>query len=364
MTSIKNFLSKAFTIFSISASLSVILSACSDPAFTIKGDIEGVDNGSVLLEKADHAGLWIAIDSTSISKSGSFSLKANAPAAPEIYRLAYNGHYIYFPIDSIETVTIKTTSDAFDTDFTLAGTDNAVTMMNLEKDIIRFAPNMANADSLTNFKRYIYTTYLNDARGSIVSYYALTKTVGDSPLFGDVSDAPYFAAVATAFDLYKHDDPRTEMLRNTAGQLRRRHNSERGKKHVVSAGEINLIDIDLPDTEGKDVALSDVVGGKPTLLIFTMLLDPETPAANAKIRTLYDAGGCNVYEVCFDTDRLQWRDAAKALPWSVVYAGSDDAAARVAASYQLDTLPQYFIIDAAGTIRKRCPDLATALSSL
>lgn len=338
------------------------LSACSDPSFKVKGSVEGADGGSVVLEKADHAGVWIAIDSTRLSSSGAFSISSQAPAAPEIYRLSYNGGYIYFPVDSIETVTVNSKAAAFSTDFTLEGSDNAKALEHFEKDLIAFAPKMAIADSLKAFKRYLYTAYLQDARGSVVSYYALTKTIGGTPLFGDDADAKYFSAVATSFREYRPADPRTPLLERTATEMRRRHNSNAGRKTVMQAREIALPELDLTDEDGARRPLSQCVGGKPTLLVFSLLNDPDAPAINARIRSAVEKKGFAVYHVGLDADRLRWRDAVKSLPWTTVYGG--DNAGDIAVRYQVDRLPSFFIIDSSGRLTDRADGLDDALRKI
>lgn len=340
------------------------LTACTDPSFKIKGEIEGADGGSVILEKADHAGYWIPIDSARLSGSGSFSISSPAPDAPQIYRLDYNGEYVYFPVDSIETITLKAPAERFATDFSLEGSDNATALAKFEKELIAFTPYFSNPDSLNNFKRRVYTAYLQDAKGSVVSYYALTKTIGNRALFGDEGDDRYFAAVATSFRQYRPNDPRTVLLEETATRLRRDRNARAGRKTVVEANEINIIEIALTDEDGRPTPLSKAVGGKPTLLMFCQLTDPATPALNAALRSKTQNGAFKVYQVGLDGSRLDWRNSAKNLPWTTVYGGSPEDVATLAQSYQLAQLPAFFIIDAAGNLTDRAYNLDDALRKL
>lgn len=340
------------------------LSSCGSPSFKIEGDIEGADGGSVVLQKSDWSGYWIDMDSTKVSGSGHFSMKSPAPDAPQIYRLVYGGRYVYFPVDSIEKISLTAKASDFDTQFTLSGSEHAEQLERLEKAIIAYAPYAAVADSAEAFKRRVYSNFLQDARGSVVSYYALTKTVGDKPLFGDASDYKYFAAVATGYKQYRPDDPRTAMLEKAANDLRRKHNAGKGKKTVLNAEQINLIEIDLPDADGTRVSLSGIAGGRPLLLMFAALTDDVTPAINAKLRTGFDAGRYGVYQVGMDDDQLAWRTSAKNLPWITVYGGRPADARDLAMKYQISELPTYFIIDADGNLADRAATLDEALSKL
>lgn len=344
--------------------------SCSDPSFKVKGEISGLPSddasrGAVVLEMADHAGYWVPVDSAELGKSGKFSISAPAPAAPQIYRLAYKDQYIYFPVDSTETVTVDASASVFATGFTLEGSDNAEAMEKLEKKIIAFTPHMGEADAVRDFKRSLYTEYLQNAKGSVVSYYVLTKTVGGKPLFGDTSDYPYFAAVATAFRQFRPGDPRTLLLENTARQLHSRRLEESGRQTVVQAAETGVIDISLTDRDGNPAPLSqNIGGGKKTLLMFTVLGAPDSPAVNATLRSHYNAGEFNIYQVGLDRSRLDWRNAAQNLPWTTVYGGAEKDAAYLGSIYNITEVPTYFIIDASGALTDRAQSLDDAIRLL
>lgn len=335
--------------------LAITATGCSDPSFTVKGTIEGAEGKTLILEHADHAGIWVALDSTHLKKSGSFSFSHIAPADPEIYRLSLDGRYVYFPIDSIETITIDAPAADFATGYTVSGSEQAQQLARFEKQLIKAAPSLDIPDSARAFKRRVFTEYLQNARGSVVSYYILTKTINGQPLFRVPEDGRYIAAVATAFREYRPDDPRLGLLTESATQARRADNAASGRHHVVEASEISYIDISLPDTSGAEKALSSVAGkGTPTVLIFSNLSDPATPALNAELRKLR---GVNIYNVSFDADQLAWHNAAANLPWTCVYA-SDSQAPGVISSYQVNALPTIYVIDAAGNLRARCTDMA------
>ncbi len=345
------------------AILAASLTSCSDPSFTVEGSVADADGRTVILEKADHAGQWMAIDSASLNAKGNFSFSPVAPAAPEIYRLRMAGteSYIYFPVDSTENITIETSAPRFATDFSVAGSDQATAMARFEKELLKSAPSLSDPDSARNFKRRIFTAYLQDAKGSVLSYYILTKTLDGQPLFKVPDDAPYFAAVATAFREYRPDDPRLPLLTSTATSARREGNAAAGRKKIIEASEISYIDVNLPAADGKERRLSDIAGkGQPTLLVFSDLSDPGTPALNAELRKLQ---GVRIYNVGFDDDQLAWRNAAANLPWTCVFASDSDTPALIS-SYQLASLPAIFLIDAFGNLKARCNSMAEVRRNL
>ena len=85
----------------------LIFSSCKKEAqFKIEGMVEGGADKTIALEKADFHGYWYPVDSVKVNADGKFSVKAEAPSSPEIYRLVLGGRYIYLPVDSIETLTV------------------------------------------------------------------------------------------------------------------------------------------------------------------------------------------------------------------------------------------------------------------
>ena len=334
--------------------IAAILTGCGEAEFKIKGEIDGADNQALLLEKSDFHGRWVIVDSTRTSSDGSFSISRPAPAAPEIFRLALDDRYIYLPIDSVETVTVNSSLKDYGREYTLSGTPKAEAMARFEKDVMALPDNIS-ADSLNSFKRKVYTEYMGNAQGSIVSYYILTKLIGNKPLFDPNSDTDYryFAAVATGFHELRPNDPRTRLLEQTSMDAIRRRNTAKGNRVEIQATEISVIDIDLPDEEGKNRKLSDYTGkGKPVVVMFTALTHPDAPAANAELSKIYNSRPMEVYQVSLDPDQYAWRDAARNLPWITVYdnAGQySDAAVK----YNVSTMPVYFLYDSAGELRAR-----------
>lgn len=332
--------------------------ACQDPSFSIKGNIEGADGKTLLLEKADNAGLWVALDSARLDGKGKFSFSGHAPAAPEIYRLALDGSYIYFPVDSIDHLTLTAPAARFATDFMLEGSENAVNMAAFEKQLLKAIPNLNIPDSAKAFKREVFSRYLQNARGSVVSYYILTKTVDGRPLFDTAEDAAYFGAVATSFHEFRPQDPRCQLLERTAKEGLRKRAQASGKHRVMEATEVSYFPISLPNEEGHETALSELVGkGLPVVLTFEDLSDPETAKLNSELKAIVTEGRAKVYCVGLDADQLVWRNAARNLPFTTVYANVSQAR-EICLKYNVNTVPTLFLINSAGSLSARPADVA------
>lgn len=333
--------------------------SCSEPQFKINGKVDGGEDKTLILAKSDFNGRWVIVDSTRISSSGDFSISTSAPASPEIYRLSLGDRFIYFPIDSIETLTVTSPANAFGSDFTIAGSDQAEKMAEFEKMLQGVNP--ADSAALSAFKKEVYGKYLRDARGSIFSYYVLTKIIGDKPLYNPESpeDARFYAAVATSFEQFRPTDPHTALLKNVSLDAMRRKNSASGKKRVLEANEIELIDINLQDEKGNERMLSDVTGkGKKTVVIFGMMNERDSPAFNAELAKIYNrfGGAVEFYHISLDADRYAWRDAAANLPWITVYE-PEGASSKVLLNYNVTRLPAFYIYNERGSLTDRADNL-------
>lgn len=332
-----------------------ILGSCANDKFKIKGEIYGGEKKSVVLEKSDFQGRWIAVDSTKTNGNGGFSFSFPAPSSPDIYRLSMNNQFIYIPVESVETITVVTSYDNFGHDFNLQGSTNAEKLAAFEKDLQ--ATNTDNTDSLYNFKRRVYSTYIKDAPGSIINFYILTKTINNKPLYdpADPTDRKYFGAVATGYKTVSPDDPHTAILEQTALEAVKKKNSEQGNYLQIAAEEISLIDMDLQDEKGQYVKLSDIAGkGKPVVVIFSLLNHEDSPELNIELAKIYNrkAGNVEFYNVSLDADQYSWREAAKNLPWITVYSPGQSTSPD-AVRYNVFQIPSFYIYNSKGELSSR-----------
>lgn len=327
---------------------------CGESKFRIQGKVDGADSGSIVIEKPGFQGEWVALDSTRIDTDGDFSIALTSPGAPEIYRLSLDGRYIYVPVDSVETITVATTLKGFGLDYTLEGSDGAKALAAFEKELMARGAGLP-ADSMDVFKRHVYTTYMQPNPGKIVTYYILTKTVGDKPLYnpGSGDDYKYFAAVATAYRQHSPSDPHTPLLEAAATDAMKMRNKALGRHTTIAAEELRIIDIALQDENGSEKKLSQVAGkGKKTVVAFSLLTAPESPAFNRELLKIYRNRGVEIYNVSLDPDRYAWRDAAANLPWTTVY-DPEGEYSTTARDYNVTELPAFFVYSPEGELVAR-----------
>ena len=119
------------------------------------------------------------------------------------------------------------------------------------------------------------------------------------------------------------NDPHGKMVRDAALNALKQRNTAQGKRKVISAPELKVLDIELPDEKEQNVKLSDLVGkGKPVVVVFAMMNMEESPAFNRELAQIYQrkGGAVQFYHISFDADQYAWREAARNLPWITVVA--------------------------------------------
>lgn len=344
-----------------------MLTSCSDARWSLSGNIADADGQELILENMSSLG-WTPVDTVKLDSKGNFKFSQPAPAAPDIYRLRLNGQTAYFPIDSIESVTLTASAKDFGKSYRLSGNDNARMMM--MADSIINASISAKGEALTitdpELKRELGKIILINP-GSVVAYYIVSKTVGNAPLFNPAEkiDHRLIGAVANAMNIERPDDPRTLYLKDKF--LRNRQNVPVTQvTDTIVANETALFEINSHNAQGKNVSLRDMASkGDVVILNFTSLTHPESIEYNLALNKVYDSfknRGLQIYQVSLDEDEVAWRSAAKNLPWTCVYNSPTytDALMR----YNVGVLPTTFIINRKGELVERVTDIADLPSRL
>ncbi len=350
---------KKAIIISLAASALMMISCESGKKWKIDGKIENAPSAMLVVQASDN-GRWYTLDTLTTDNNGGFDYSHQAPGYPDIYRLNLGDKSIYFPIDSVETVSITADANAFDTEYTVTGSVAAEMMMAVDKRIREVAAakgyDAAASDSL--LKRELGGMIIGNPAG-IVSYYIINKQINGHRIFNpdNRSDNKVIGAVANAFNQFRPADPRTRYLR--ALYLAHRPAGTRMPVDTVHATEIGFFDISLTDNTGATHTLSDVVErNKVVVLDFTAYQADWSPAYNLTLAEAYDkyaTKGFQIYQIGLDEDEFLWKQSARNLPWVTVYDPPTDGNGLLM-KYNVQSLPSAYII-ANGQLVKRVTDV-------
>lgn len=360
---------KTIIRLALAAAVAAAATACShqsNDGWGVEGTIEGLDGGKVALERFNN-GHWIVVDSIAPAADGSFSYIAEtASPYPEIMRLTLDGKSVYFPVDSVDRLTVEAKAADFASG-KVSGTMQAQRMQSvdslLQATIAQRGIAYALTDSLT--KRELFKIAHSDP--SVVTlYYLVNKSVGGTQLF-DLSkpfDLRLYTAVAQRFATELPDDPRTQYLAARAAEARKALNPTTVEIDVPATG---LFDLERYDARGQKQSLAKLAAnGGVTLLSFTAYDLESSPAYNIVLNELwekYHDQGLNIYQISFDGDEASWRQRALNLPWTAVWNSTTDGNDALI-KYNVGALPMTFIINRQGEIAERVTDPAQLSTSI
>lgn len=378
---------KTIKIWMIGAA-AVLLTSCGGHKFQVTGSITGAQDSLLYFENVGLNGIE-EIGHTTLDADGHFDFSADAPDAPEFYRLRISNQIINVAIDSTETVTITAQYPQMATQYEVSGSENNQKIKELAMKQIAFQAqaialeqngNMSPdevRDSLGRmlraYKEEVKSNYIFRAPYASYSYFALFQTLGPWLIFdpkSNADDVKVFAAVATSWDTFHPGALRGENLHNIAIEgmknvriiEARNQPREIEQSKVVEAG---IIDIVLNDNHGKVRHLTDLKG-KVVLLDFHIFAMDESPARILMMRELYNkyhSEGLEIFQVSLDHDEHFWKQQTAALPWISVRDGDGIRSPRLAI-YNIQAVPDYFIIDRGNNLVKRAEQMTDLESEI
>jgi peroxiredoxin len=353
--------------------------ACSNKGsqFTVEGKITDADSVTLYLEKRALDKVTL-IDSVKLDSQGNFKFEGLITPYPEFYVLHIKGQVINFAIDSVENVKIEASGKDFATGYKIEGNianqqikEAALAQYKASRELNdlqqQFAKKTLNEEGYLTQIQTIANTYKETATKIIgadfkspAAYFALFQKV-NGYLFFDPYDKPdykLFAAVATSWDSFYNNSPRSAHMRDyTLIAMKVRKQSEQTPDQLLDkANEVQSEEyykIELPDVNAKTVTLASL-RGKIVLVDFTVYQSPESPAHNIVLNRTYAKFKPNleIYQVSFDSDIHAWKNAAVNLPWITVHENKS-VSSDLIFKYNIQTFPSLYLIDRNGNIVKR-----------
>lgn len=363
----------------LAAAVAVALTACQQPHFTIEGTVSGAQDSTLYFQHASLEGI-VTLDSVRLSADGRFTFTHDRPDAPEFYVLRIADQIINLSIDSTETVTVTAQWPDMAARYDVAGSADCATIRTLalkQQDLQRRAVALERntvlsreqkADSLQrmlrSYKRDVALNFIYQHPEQPSSYFALFQTLGPWLIFDpatDPDDVKAFAAVATSWDTFHPGALRGANLHNIAIEamnnrriVAARQQQQLSDDIIVEAG---CIELRLTDNNGRLQTLS-ALKGKVVLLDFHTFSLDDSPQRILMLRGLYNKyhdRGFEIYQVSLDPDEHYWKQMTRQLPWISVR----DAEGQSARSYNVQQLPEFFLIDRQNRLQKRSSQMGS-----
>lgn len=167
---------------------------------------------------------------------------------------------------------------------------------------------------------------------------------GGLPVFSQLTDAIHFRNVADSLRTVYPDSRYVKALEGEADRRFARLEIDGKLKNAAQAG---LIDLELPDIQGRPVRLSEVKA-KVVMLYFWGTGPEQNLFTSDVIQPVYEAyhdKGFEIYSVCADTDKVRWASVVRnqRQAWINVCDGLG-AASPALAAYLVERIPASFLI--------------------
>ena len=361
----------------VAGAVLTMLAACGGNEFKVEGEVTNAKDSVLYFENVGLEGISV-LDSVRLGEDGKFAFSEAAPEAPEFYRLRISDQIINVAIDSTEVITVKTRYPQMATKYDISGSDNnlkikelALKQIDLQTRAIALErsgslPMIALRDSLqrmvNTYKEDVKRDYIFKEPFKSYAYFALFQTLGPWLIFdpkNSSDDSKVFAAVATSWDTFYPGALRGENLHNIAIEGLKNARIIEAKRQAQSVDqtkivESGVIEVELPDNHGQVRRLTDMAG-KVVLLDFHLFAMEDSPKRILMLREYYNkyhAQGLEIFQVSLDSDEHFWKQMTAALPWICVR-DADGLASRLAVSYNVPELPEFFLIDRNNNLIKR-----------
>lgn len=351
-------------IFRLSALavLAVAGVSCSRTA-RITAEIPDAPDSEFIL-KQQNVNRYDILDTVKTDASGKFSFKVRMekgdPDFIYIYRndrklaslLVESGDKVHVVSDTLGNYQVSGSPESeklrqIDYDYRTfsASMDSLVNLTGTASDAEVSALSSEMARRYTDYYRHC-VRYVMENSKSLTVVPVFYQTVANSfYVFSQDTDALHFRNVADSLSsVYPH----SKYVRALGQEADKRSRQLEMRVRVQTAEQVGYLDMELPDTQGKKIRLSDV-DAKVVLVCFWSPADALQKMSNLdvlkEVYEDYHAKGLEIYQVAIAVDKPSWERivSAQGLGWINVCDGLGQNSP-VVGMYNLSRLPAYFLI--------------------
>ena len=259
-------------------------SACNSNNVSIEGSVGEGEGQTIILERLD-INRTSVVDSSTIGKGGKFAMRTKLEE-PELFILRYsNGEIVNLLISPGEKISLSTEAGSFGKGYSIKGSEESENISTLveQLDFTRSildslqlvaasvgdpeSPHMkvvrnAYAQTIVSQKRFTIR-YLVEHMTSLSSVYALYQKYNEEELvMGLQSDLQYFKVIADSIEISHPNSSLTKSLRAdiTRREAEFNRNDQLNTLLQMADEPTGLLDLSIPDRDGKEITLSDFKG--------------------------------------------------------------------------------------------------------
>ncbi len=366
-------------IFILVLAVTLIAGCTQKNEFIVKGQIDNAAGEKIYLYRMDLS-QDVPLDSFTIKRSGSFTLKQPRLSEPTFFKLALSpNRFITLLGDTTEMIEVNGQKENFTTKYSVRNSIGSKHVQMLKRKITRLrqevdslvnlynglpeAEQSRQAQAISNelteaidsYKMGIGTFVMDNPR-SFASYYALFLTLSDETMvmnIMDKRDQVYFSTIATSLNLLYPESQRVRQLYDLVLNVKAEERRARLLEIVSNTSGSGAPDLSVADVNGHEIILSSLMG-KVVLLSFSASWDNASVKENQRLKPIYEKyknRGFEIYQVSLERSKVLWENdlAQNQIPWisvsDLMYTQS--IAAR---TYNVQQLPANYLISREGDI--------------
>jgi peroxiredoxin len=377
-------------IFPVVVILATIVFACTKPnGFVIKGKITNAEGKYLFMDELKVASS-IPIDSVKIKKDGSFEFRGKINY-PNFFLLRLSEkNFVTLLVDTAEQIKVNGDAANFSRDYIVEGSPGSLLVQELNNhltktkhklDSIRSRMFILRSWENNKLEKVRWDQELADIKKNQIEYstafvqkhpFSMSSVLALYQKFDDsnyvIQDLQSLKVAASALNTVF---PKSEHVKALYANTRRLMEEEQNNKmkEFIAKNGTNTPDIILPNSSGKEVALSSLKG-KIVLIQFWSAKDRTSRIQNQALTELYrkyKSKGVEVYQVSIDTDRTAWLTAIEQDGLSWINVGDMKGSITALHTYNVQQIPFNYILDREGQIVERNlqgPDLDQAIARL
>ena len=331
--------------------LAVIAAAACTPKAQIKGTLDGAPEDKVVVKLLDMNN-YVVLDTLKTDAAGNYSCKVKIEKDQPEFIYLYNGDtkIASLLLKAGDAVTVKSDLKG---NYTVQGSEESENLRQIENDYNAFLTSVSSMTETADIAKAYVDYYRKCLRYITQNSHSLTvvpvmfQTMGDgTPIFSQNTDGLRFRSAADSLmAIYPNSKYVKALDREAVNRLKDMDLTNR----LGGASEIGFPDLNLPDVNGKKVALSSVDSKVVFLYFWTSQASDQTLFNIDFMKPLYEefhSRGLEIYAVCLDTDKALWASVVRnqGLNWINVNDGLGTASSALPL-YNVTRVPALFVIE-------------------
>ena len=375
-------------LFIVLAGLIIFSSCQKSNQFTIGGKISHAEGDTIYLEEF-LVSTTKPIAKTVIDKNGEFEFKGET-SIPTFYILKLTDKFVVLLVDSLDNVFIEADNANFGREYVVQGSLGSIQVKELTENLNRTEHKLDSLRQLSNL--YIanpdyenlkekwnqeYTALIEEQSKfstnfvlnnpfSMASVFALYQKYKDQSFV--IRDLQTMRTAASALNAIYPNSNLVKALYEQTLQYLRDQKAAQMKQFIEQEG-VNSPDIILPNPNGKEIALSSLLG-KVVLVHFWAAEDQGSRLLNSLLSDAYKKykpKGLEIFQVNVGTNRSEWLDAIDKDNLSWINVGDLEGSTKARLSYNIQNVPYNYLLDKEGKIVAKNltgPDLDKVLAKI